>query len=124
MVSSLLVFSSRTACGPQIRSARCRRRLTVRDGIGKVIDRTIDPMTYLVPLIPALSLMAGNRVNERALNYELFAAFDDDVIDAYSAVRNGFLRLRARRVNERPNKWPFTIVAALAALASLWIGGG
>jgi phospholipid-binding lipoprotein MlaA len=74
--------------------------LTVRDGIGKVVDRTIDPLTYVVPLIPALSLMAGNRVNERALNYELFAAFDDDVIDAYSAVRNGYLRLRERRVNE------------------------
>jgi len=57
-------------------------------------------VTYVVPLIPALSLMAGNRVNERALNYELFAAFDDDVIDAYSAVRNGYLRLRERRINE------------------------
>jgi phospholipid-binding lipoprotein MlaA len=74
--------------------------LTVRDGVGKVVDRTIDPLTYVVPLIPALSLMAGNRVNERALNYELFAAFDDEVIDAYSAVRNGYLRLRERRVNE------------------------
>jgi ABC-type transporter lipoprotein component MlaA len=74
--------------------------LTVRDGIGKVIDRTIDPLTYLVPVIPALTLMAGNRVNERALNYELFAAFDDDVIDAYAAVRNGYLRRREGRVNE------------------------
>jgi phospholipid-binding lipoprotein MlaA len=74
--------------------------LTVRDGIGKVIDRTIDPLTYVVPLIPALSLMAGNRVNERALNDELFAAFDDNVIDAYAAVRNGYLRRRERRVNE------------------------
>ena len=74
--------------------------LTVRDGIGKVIDRTIDPLTYVVPVIPALSLLAGNRINERALNYELFAAFDEDVIDAYSAVRNGYLRLRERRVNE------------------------
>jgi phospholipid-binding lipoprotein MlaA len=74
--------------------------LTVRDGIGKVVDRTIDPLTYVVPVIPALSLMVGNRVNERALNDELFAAFDDDVIDAYSAVRNGYLRLREHRVNE------------------------
>ena len=74
--------------------------LTVRDGIGKVVDRTIDPLTYVVPLIPALSLMAGNRVNERALNYELFAAFDDDVIDVYAAVRDGYLRRREGRVNE------------------------
>jgi phospholipid-binding lipoprotein MlaA len=74
--------------------------LTVRDGIGKVIDRTIDPLTYLVPVIPALTLMAGNRVNERALNDELFAAFDDNVIDAYAAVRNGYLRRRELRVNE------------------------
>jgi len=74
--------------------------LTVRDGIGKVVDRTIDPLTYVIPVIPALSLMAGNRVNERALNDELFAAFDADVIDAYSAVRDGYLRLRERRINE------------------------
>ena len=35
-----------------------------------------------------------------AAYYELFATFDDDVIDAYSAVRNGYPRLRERRVNE------------------------
>jgi phospholipid-binding lipoprotein MlaA len=74
--------------------------LTVRDGIGKLVDRAIDPLIYVVPLIPALSLTAGNRINERALNYELFADFDDAVIDAYSAVRNGYLQRRERMLNE------------------------
>jgi phospholipid-binding lipoprotein MlaA len=74
--------------------------VTVRDGVGKVVDRAIDPLTYLVPLIPALSLMAGNRVNERALNYELFVDFDDAVIDAYAAVRNGYLQRRERLLSE------------------------
>jgi phospholipid-binding lipoprotein MlaA len=74
--------------------------LTVRDGIGKLVDRAIDPLSYVVPLIPLLSLTAGNRINERALNYELFEDFDDAVIDAYSAVRNGYLERRERMLNE------------------------
>jgi len=74
--------------------------LTVRDGIGKVVDRAIDPLSYVVPLIPALSLTVGNRINERALNYELFVDFDDAVIDAYSAVRDGYLQRREHMLNE------------------------
>jgi phospholipid-binding lipoprotein MlaA len=74
--------------------------LTVRDGIGKLVDRAIDPLTYVVPLVPALSLTAGNRINERALNYKLFGDFDDAVIDAYSAVRDGYLQRRERMLNE------------------------
>lgn len=74
--------------------------LTVRDGIGKVVDRAIDPLSYVVPLIPALTLTIGNRINERALNYELFVDFDDAVIDAYSAVRDGYLQRRGHMLNE------------------------
>jgi phospholipid-binding lipoprotein MlaA len=74
--------------------------LTVRDGIGKLVDRAMDPLSYVVPLIPALILVTGNRVNERALNYELFEDFDAGVIDAYAAVRNGYLQQRERMLNE------------------------
>jgi len=74
--------------------------LTVRDGIGKVVDRAIDPLSYVVPLIPALTLTVGNRINERALNYELFVDFDDAVIDAYSAVRDGYLQRREHMLDE------------------------
>jgi ABC-type transporter lipoprotein component MlaA len=65
-----------------------------------VVDRAIDPLSYVVPLIPALSLTVGNRINERALNYELFVDFDDAVIDAYSAVRDGYLQRREHMLNE------------------------
>jgi phospholipid-binding lipoprotein MlaA len=74
--------------------------LTVRDGIGKLVDRAIDPLSYVVPLIPALSLTAGKSINERALSYELFADFDSNVIDAYSAVRDSYLQRRERLLNE------------------------
>jgi phospholipid-binding lipoprotein MlaA len=74
--------------------------LTVRDGIGKLVDRAIDPLSYVVPLIPALSLTAGKRINERALSYELFLDFDNSVIDAYSAVRDGYLQRREHMLNE------------------------
>jgi phospholipid-binding lipoprotein MlaA len=74
--------------------------LTVRDGIGKLVDRAIDPLSYVVPLIPALSLTAGKRINERALSNELFMDFDNSVIDAYSAVRDGYLQRREHMLNE------------------------
>ena len=74
--------------------------LTVRDGIGKVVDRTMDPLSYVVPLIPALSLTVGKRINERALSYELFEDFDNSVIDAYSAIRDGYLQRRERLLDE------------------------
>ena len=74
--------------------------LTVRDGIGKVVDRAMDPLSYVVPLVPALILTTGKRVNERALNYELFADFENDVLDPYAAVRNGYLQQRERMLTE------------------------
>jgi ABC-type transporter lipoprotein component MlaA len=54
----------------------------------------------VVPLIPALSLTAGKRINERALSYELFLDFDNSMIDAYSAVRDGYLQRREHMLNE------------------------
>jgi phospholipid-binding lipoprotein MlaA len=74
--------------------------LTVRDGIGKVVDRAMDPLSYVVPLVPALGLTVGKRINDRALGYELFVDFDNSVIDAYSAVRDGYLQRRERMLNE------------------------
>jgi len=74
--------------------------LTVRDGIGKIIDRAMDPLSYVLPLIPALGLTVGKRINERALDDELFADFDDSVIDAYTAVRGAYLQRRKSMLDE------------------------
>ena len=75
--------------------------LTVRDGVGKVVDSFMDPLTYFLPFFwDRLGMKVGDIVNERALNYELFQGFEESVIDMYSAVRHGYLQRRQQLIKE------------------------
>ena len=75
--------------------------LTVRDGIGKLVDTFLDPLSYVLPFFyDRLGMKLGDVVNERALNYELFQGFEESVIDMYSAVRHGYLQRRQQLIKE------------------------
>jgi phospholipid-binding lipoprotein MlaA len=75
--------------------------MTVRDGVGKLVDSFLDPLTYFIPFIwDRLGMKAGDIVNDRALNYDLFQGFEESVIDLYSAVRHGYLQRRERLIRE------------------------
>ena len=75
--------------------------LTVRDGIGKAVDGLMDPLSYLLPLIwTRAGMKAGETLNDRALNYDLFQGFEESVIDMYSAVRHGYLQRRQQLIKE------------------------
>ena len=75
--------------------------LTVRDGIGKFVDSVMDPLSFVLPFFwTRLGMKAGETVNDRALNYELFQGFEESVLDLYSAVRHGFLQRRQRLIEE------------------------
>ncbi|HXH82875.1 MAG TPA: VacJ family lipoprotein, partial [Candidatus Tectomicrobia bacterium] len=75
--------------------------LTVRDGIGKFVDGFMDPLSYVLPFFwTRLGMKAGETLNDRALNYELFQGFEESVIDLYSAVRHGYLQRRQRLIEE------------------------
>ena len=45
-------------------------------------------------------MKAGDIVNDRALNYDLFQGIEESVIDLYSAVRHGYLQRRERLIQE------------------------
>jgi phospholipid-binding lipoprotein MlaA len=75
--------------------------LTVRDGIGKGVDGFMDPLSYLLPFFwDRLGMKAGDTLNDRALNYDLFQGFEESVIDMYSAVRHGYLQRRQQLIKE------------------------
>ena len=76
--------------------------LTARDGIGRLVDGALDPIHYLVPIpfVVSVSTTAVQRVNERSLQPAVFENVEETVIDLYSAVRNGYLQSRRRRVAE------------------------
>jgi phospholipid-binding lipoprotein MlaA len=75
--------------------------LTVRDGIGMAVDGALDPLSYVLPFFwDRLGMRAGDTLNDRAINYELFQGFEESVIDMYSAVRHGYLRRREQLIKE------------------------
>jgi phospholipid-binding lipoprotein MlaA len=75
--------------------------LTVRDGIGKAIDGLMDPLSYILPFFwDRIGMKAGDTLNDRALNYDLFQGFEESVIDMYSAVRHGYLQRRQQLIKE------------------------
>ena len=75
--------------------------MTVRDGIGKGVDGAMNPLSYVLPFFWAgIGMKAGDTVNDRALNLELFQGFEESVIDMYSAVRNAYLRRREQLIKE------------------------
>jgi len=77
------------------------RPMTVRDGIGKAVDGAMDPLSYYLPWVwTRVGMQAGDLLNERALNLDLFQGFEESVIDLYSAVRNGYLRRREQLCKE------------------------
>ena len=75
--------------------------MTVRDGIGKGIDGAMNPLSYVLPFLwVGVGMKAGDTVNDRALNLDLFQGFEESVIDMYSAVRNAYLRRREQLIKE------------------------
>jgi phospholipid-binding lipoprotein MlaA len=75
--------------------------MTVRDGIGKGVDSFMDPLSYVLPFFwTRLGMKAGEIVNDRSLNLELFQGFEESVIDMYSAVRHGYLKRREKLIKE------------------------
>jgi len=74
--------------------------LTVRDGIGFAVDMALDPLNYVLPLAASTGRRAGEIVNERSLNLELYERVEETVLDLYSAVRNAYLQRRQRMIEE------------------------
>ncbi len=75
--------------------------LTVRDGIGFGVDSALDPFNYVIfPFAARAAIGAGQRLNDRALNLELFENVEEAVLDLYSAVRNGYLQRRHKTIQD------------------------
>lgn len=74
---------------------------TVRDGVGRGIDTFLDPLSYFIPFAwDRAGMKAGDIVNDRALNYELFQGVEETTLDLYSSVRHFYLRRRELMIKE------------------------
>ena len=75
--------------------------LTVRDGVGFAADGAMNPLYYYIPFWPdQLGMKAGDTINDRSLNLDLFQGIEESTVDLYSSVRNGYLQRRNRLIKE------------------------
>ena len=72
--------------------------LTVRDGIGYIIDGAMTPYIYFVPWYATFAGTATNTVNERSINLDRYERVAESTVDLYSAVRNAYLQRRAAEI--------------------------
>jgi len=75
--------------------------LTVRDGVGFAADGAVNPLYYYIPFFwDKLGMSAGDALNQRSLNLDLYQGFEDTTVDLYSSVRNGYLQRREQLIKE------------------------
>lgn len=79
--------------------------LTVRDGVGLIFDKAMNPLTYVSIFVDGAEFVSAgvftlNAINDRSLNLDTFEQIEETVIDLYSAVRNGYLQTREAAIKE------------------------
>lgn len=74
--------------------------LTVRDGIGYVIDGAMTPYIYFLPWYTLLAGTTVNTVNERSINLDRYERVAETTVDLYGAVRNAYLQRRAADIRQ------------------------
>ncbi len=74
--------------------------LTVRDGVGYVIDGAMTPYVYFLPWYTLLAGTTINTVNERSINLDRYERVAETTVDLYSAVRNAYLQRRAAEIKQ------------------------
>ena len=75
--------------------------LTVRDGIGYFADGAMNPLSYFIPFIwDQFGMQAGDTVNNRSVNLDLYQGFEETTVEFYSALRNAYLQRRLKLIKE------------------------
>ena len=84
--------------------------MNVRDGLGGIVDRAMNPINYLIPFVAnadagttfgaLMGITLTDAINQRSLNLETFEGIEQAVIDLYSAVRDGYQQKRESKIRE------------------------
>ncbi len=75
--------------------------LTVRDAVGFVVDGAMNPLNYFIPFLTAqFPMKAGEAINDRSVNLDLYQGFEESTVEFYSALRNAYLQRRQKLIKE------------------------
>ena len=87
-----------------------------RDGVGRVADILIDPLTWLAPFEFQMARTIGTAVNARARNFDQVNDLENNSLDFYSAVRSLY---RQKRADEIRNGVPLNTNAVTSNLPAM-----
>lgn len=73
---------------------------TLRDSVGLVGDRFLNPISYVDPTSLAIGIWFYDRLNEVSFRIGEYEAIKEAAIDPYDAIRDGYIQFRRAKVAE------------------------
>jgi len=71
---------------------------TLRDGFGDIVDRMMQPMTYLIGPAPSLMIGGGTGFTLRESKVDALRALEESSVDYYAALRSAYMQNRAAQI--------------------------
>ncbi|OQY06744.1 MAG: hypothetical protein B6I22_04690 [Desulfobacteraceae bacterium 4572_123] len=73
---------------------------TLRDSVGMIGDRFLNPVTYVEPAEASLGVSAYDKVNSLSFRIGDYEALKDAALDPYEAFRDAYIQYRQKKVEE------------------------
>ncbi len=73
---------------------------TLRDTIGGVGDRFLNPIGYVEPIETSLAISAYDQINNLSFRIGDYEAIKKAALDPYEAMRNGYIQLRQSKIRQ------------------------
>ncbi|MBN2139548.1 MAG: VacJ family lipoprotein [Desulfovibrionaceae bacterium] len=73
---------------------------SIRDSVGFVGDRFLDPVTYVTPWYNSVAITAYSKINKLSLELGQYEDLKEGAIDPYAAFRDAYLRNREKKIRE------------------------
>ncbi len=73
---------------------------TLRDTVGSVGDRFLNPVGYVDPIEASLAIGAYDQINNLSFRIGDYESIKKAALDPYEAVRNGYIQLRQSKIRQ------------------------
>ncbi|OQY04446.1 MAG: hypothetical protein B6I22_09545 [Desulfobacteraceae bacterium 4572_123] len=73
---------------------------TLRDSVGLVGDRFLNPITYVKPVEASVAIWSYDKINETALHIGDYESIKEAAIEPYEAFRDAYIQYRKNKVKQ------------------------
>ncbi len=73
---------------------------TLRDSVGMVGDRFLNPITYVKPVEASVAIWSYDKINETSLHIGDYESIKEAAIEPYEAFRDAYIQYRKNKVKQ------------------------